>query len=246
MGVQATDMASASGPTTTITDTEAARSSPSTAGGNANSRQPQRKRKSAQADFANDEEYKQFARRRNEATRRCRQKKEIELKELRDEMPKIKAESVALRQENERLKAENARLVEELKDALAKMSTGGDSSAAPAATPAAAPATTAAAPEGSSGKKQKKKVVKTSAVRDNWSGLDDSNDTTVSPEEADFCWYSDFLDTTIAYSPDSETYSAELEVVNVEASPSECSTFPMLDIAIPTDDVLCPGPSRQN
>lgn len=242
MGVQTIDMASASGPTTTITDTEAARSSPSTAGGNANSRQPQRKRKSAQADFANDEEYKQFARRRNEATRRCRQKKEIELKELRDEMPKIKAESAALRQENELLKAENARLVEELRDTLAKMSTGGDSPAAPAA----APTTKAAALEGSSGKKQKKKVVKTSAVRDNWSGLDDSNDTTVSPEEADFCWYSDFLDTTIAYSPDSETYSAELEVVNVEASPSECSTFQMLDIAIPTDDVLCPGPSRQN
>merc|ERR1711936_26003 len=194
-----------------------------------NSRQPQRKRKSAMKDFNSDAEYKQFARRRNEATRRCRQKKEIELKDLREEVPQIKASNTALQEENERLKSENARLIEELREALAKLSTGEAAAAPP-----------------SPGKKQKKKVAKTSAVKDNWSGLDDAHAAdTMSPEEADYCWYSDFLDTTIAYSPDLESNTGESEFGS-SGEPPHCSTIQMLDIAIPTDDVLCPGPSRQN
>ena len=230
MGIQA-NMESSPSPTTTMiaangpsTAPAAAPSSPRT-----NSRQPQRKRKSAMKDFNSDAEYKQFARRRNEATRRCRQKKEIELKDLREEVPQIKASNTALQEENERLKSENARLIEELREALAKLSTGEAAAAPP-----------------SPGKKQKKKVAKTSAVKDNWSGLDDAHAAdTMSPEEADYCWYSDFLDTTIAYSPDLESNTEESEFGS-SGEPPHCSTIQMLDIAIPTDDVLCPGPSRQN
>ena len=230
MGIQA-NMESSPSPTTTMiaangpsTAPAAAPSSPRT-----NSRQPQRKRKSAMKDFNSDAEYKQFARRRNEATRRCRQKKEIELKDLREEVPQIKASNTALQEENERLKSENARLIEELREALAKLSTGEAAAAPP-----------------SPGKKQKKKVAKTSAVKDSWSGLDDAHAAdTMSPEEADYCWYSDFLDTTIAYSPDLESNTEESEFGS-SGEPPHCSTIQMLDIAIPTDDVLCPGPSRQN
>jgi len=244
MGVQANMEASNS--TTmmlTANSPTAASPSPPTNSPSPPPRQPQRsaaqrKRKSAMKDFNNDDEYKNFARRRNEATRRCRQKKEIELKDLRDEVPQIKAANKALQEENGRLKAENARLVEELKEALAKLSTGGVTAAAPP-------------PAEKSGKKQKKKAVKNSAVKDNWSGLDDlaAAADTVSPEEADYCWYSDFLDTTIAYSPGNDAPTEVLEVGGSSSSgepSSQCSTIQMLDIAIPTDDVLCPGPSRQN
>ena len=236
MGVQADMASSPSSPTTMIAANSPAANSPGPAAApsppSSNSRQPQRKRKSAMKDFNNDEEYKQFARRRNEATRRCRQKKEIELKDLREEVPQIKAANTALQEENARLKAENARLLEELNAALTKLSTG--ESAAAAALP-------------SSGKKLKKKVAKTSAVKDSWSGLDsaDAADTT-SPEEADYCWYSDFLDTTIAYSPELESHTEESEFGSSGGETVHCRTIQMLDIAIPTDDVLCPGPSRQN
>ena len=98
----------------------------------------------------------------------------------------------------------------------------------------------------SSGKKQKKKVAKTSAVKDNWSSLDSADaPDTVSPEEADYCWYSDFLDTTIAYSPELESHAEQGEFGG-GVEPPRCATVQMLDISIPTDDVLCPGPSRQN
>jgi len=243
MGVQANMEASNSTTTMIATGPTAAAASPPTNSPSPpiNPRQPQRsaaqrKRKSAMKDFNNDDEYKNFARRRNEATRRCRQKKEIELKDLRDEVPQIKAANKALQEENGRLKAENARLVEELKEALAKLSTGGVTAAAPP-------------PAEKSGKKQKKKAVKTSAVKDNWSGLDDlaAAADTLSPEEADYCWYSDFLDTTIAYSPDNDAPAEAPKVGSGSTGePSQCSTIQMLDIAIPTDDVLCPGPSRQN
>ena len=237
MGVQANMATSPSSPTTTATTMiSSGAPSPASLAAEAPSppaqRQPaQRKRKSAMKDFNNDEEYKQFARRRNEATRRCRQKKEIELKDLREEVPQIKAENSALRAENERLKADNAKLVEDLRAALEKLNAGGAAGATPPP---------------SSGKKQKKKVAKTSAVKDNWSSLDsaDAPDTT-SPEEADYCWYSDFLDTTIAYSPELESYAEEGDL-GLAAEPPRCANVQMLDISIPTDDVLCPGPSRQN
>ena len=230
MGIQA-NMASSPSPTTTMIAANCPPTAPAAAPSppRTNSRQPQRKRKSAMKDFNSDAEYKQFARRRNEATRRCRQKKEIELKDLREEVPQIKAANTALQEENERLKSENARLIEELKEALAKLSTGEAAAAPP-----------------SSGKKQKKKVAKTSAVKDNWSGLDAADAADVmSPEEVEYCWYSDFLDTTIAYSPDLESNTEESVFGSSGESP-HCSTIQMLDIAIPTDDVLCPGPSRQN
>jgi len=238
MGVQANMEASNSTTTMIATGPTAAAASPPTNSPSPpiNPRQPQRsaaqrKRKSAMKDFNNDDEYKNFARRRNEATRRCRQKKEIELKDLREEVPQIKAANQALEEENLRLKAENARLVEELNQALAKLSTGEVASASPSE---------------KSGKKQKKKVPKASEVKENWGGLENADAAEiVSPEETDYCWYSDFLDTPIAYSPDLENCTEESGYGSSPESP-RCSTIQMLDIALPTDDVLCPGPSRQN
>jgi len=239
MGVQANMASSPPSPTTTMIAQSPSGAAPSPSGAasspptptTTNSRQLQRKRKSAMKDFNSSEEYKQFARRRNEATRRCRQKKEIELKDLREEVPQIKAANQALEEENLRLKAENARLVEELNQALAKLSTGEVASASPSE---------------KSGKKQKKKVPKASEVKENWGGLENADAAEiVSPEETDYCWYSDFLDTPIAYSPDLENCTEESGYGSSPESP-RCSTIQMLDIALPTDDVLCPGPSRQN
>merc|ERR1719411_212132 len=85
-----------------------------------NSNQP-RKRKSAMKDFSTEEEYKKFAKSRNAATKRCRQKKEEELKILRDENP-------ALREENARLRHKS-------EEALARLKLGGGSPGSPGGAP---------------------------------------------------------------------------------------------------------------
>jgi len=69
-----------------------------------------RKRKSAMKDFSTEEEYKKFAKSRNAATKRCRQKKEEELKILRDENPALREENARLRHKSEEALAENAAL----------------------------------------------------------------------------------------------------------------------------------------
>merc|ERR1719415_348011 len=94
-----------------------------------------RKRESAMKDFSTEEEYKKFAKSRNAATKRCRQKKEEELKILRDENPALREENARLRHKSEEALAENAalkgRLAEmerELEEALARLKLGGSSS----------------------------------------------------------------------------------------------------------------------
>jgi len=91
-----------------------------------------RKRKSAMKDFSTEEEYKKFAKSRNAATKRCRQKKEEELKILREENPALREENARLRHKSEEALAENAalkgRLAEmerELEEALARLKLGG-------------------------------------------------------------------------------------------------------------------------
>jgi len=76
-----------------------------------------RKRKSAMKDFQTKEEYQRFAKSRNAATKKCRQKKEEELKTLRDENPELK-------KENARLKGRVADLERELEEALCKLKLG--------------------------------------------------------------------------------------------------------------------------
>merc|ERR1719219_335617 len=94
-----------------------------------------RKRKSAMKDFQTQEEYKRFAKSRNAATKRCRQKKEEELKILREENPALREENARLRHKSEEALAENAalkgRLAEmerELEEALARLKLGGSCS----------------------------------------------------------------------------------------------------------------------
>merc|ERR1719471_2415816 len=98
-----------------------------------NSTHAPRKRKSAMKDFSTEEEYKKFAKSRNAATKRCRQKKE-ELKILREENPALREENARLRHKSEEALAENAalkgRLAEmerELEEALARLKLGGGS-----------------------------------------------------------------------------------------------------------------------
>jgi len=97
-----------------------------------------RKRKSAMKDFSTEEEYKKFAKSRNAATKRCRQKKEEELKILREENPALREENARLRHKSEEALAENAalkgRLAEmerELEEALARLKLGGGSPGSP-------------------------------------------------------------------------------------------------------------------
>merc|ERR1719210_2485754 len=94
-----------------------------------------RKRKSAMKDFSTEEEYKKFAKSRNAATKRCRQKKEEELKILREENPALREENARLRHKSEEALPENAalkgRLAEmerELEEALARLKLGGSCS----------------------------------------------------------------------------------------------------------------------
>jgi len=110
-----------------------------------------RKRKSAMKDFQTQEEYKRFAKSRNAATKRCRQKKEEELKILREENPALREENARLRKvidtlekrklkgsdsaatkivmaENVALKGRVADLERELEEALCKLKLGSTSS----------------------------------------------------------------------------------------------------------------------
>jgi len=100
-----------------------------------------RKRKSAMKDFQTKEEYQRFAKSRNAATKKCRQKKEEELKTLRDENPK-------LRQENAALKSRVADLERELEEALCKLKLG-------TASPGPAEVVTLAPSSDAEGEKQK-------------------------------------------------------------------------------------------
>merc|ERR1719336_3253985 len=75
------------------------------------------KRKSAMKDFSTEEEYKKFAKSRNAATKRCRQKKEEELK--------------ILREENAALRGRLAEMERELEEALARLKLGGSSPGSP-------------------------------------------------------------------------------------------------------------------
>jgi len=106
-----------------------------------------RKRKSAMKDFQTQEEYKRFAKSRNAATKRCRQKKEEELKILREENPALREENARLRlvvdtlklngsdsattkivmAENAALKGRVADLERELEEALCKLKLGSTS-----------------------------------------------------------------------------------------------------------------------
>jgi len=101
-----------------------------------------RKRKSAMKDFQTKEEYQRFAKSRNAATKRCRQKKEEELKILREENPALMKENARLRQvvdtlmskgnsdskivlaENAALKTRVADLERELEEALCRLKLG--------------------------------------------------------------------------------------------------------------------------
>lgn len=107
-----------------------------------------RKRKSAMKDFKMMEDYKRFAKSRNAATKRCRQKKEEELKILREENPALKEENARLRKavdtqkekkkpngsdsaatmivmaENAALKSRVSDLERELEEALCKLKLG--------------------------------------------------------------------------------------------------------------------------
>jgi len=100
-----------------------------------------RKRKSAMKDFQTKEEYQRFAKSRNAATKKCRQKKEEELKTLRDENPELK-------KENARLKGRVADLERELEEALCKLKLG-------SASPGPAKIVTLASSSDAEGEKQK-------------------------------------------------------------------------------------------
>jgi len=100
-------------------------------------------------DFKTTEDYKRFSKSRNAATKRCRQKKQEELKILRDENPALKEENARLRKkveaqheekkrpngsdsaatmivmtENAALKSRVADLERELKEALCQLKLG--------------------------------------------------------------------------------------------------------------------------
>jgi len=91
-----------------------------------------RRRKSAMRDFRTQEEYEKFAKSRNAATKRCRQKKEEELRILREENPVLREENARLARKVDTLEKEKvtevkalrgrvARLERELADAISRL-----------------------------------------------------------------------------------------------------------------------------
>merc|ERR1719270_296915 len=96
-----------------------------------NSTHAPRKRKSAMKDFSTEEEYKKFAKSRNAATKRCRQKKEEELKILREENARPRHKSEEALAENAALKGRLAEMERELEEALARLKLGGGSPGSP-------------------------------------------------------------------------------------------------------------------
>jgi len=80
-----------------------------------------RRRKSAMRDFRTQEEYEKFAKSRNAATKRCRQKKEEELRILREENPVLREENARLARKVDTLEKEKVTEVAALRGRVANL-----------------------------------------------------------------------------------------------------------------------------
>ena len=65
----------------------------------------QRQRRTRREHFDTEEEYRVFADRRNEATKKCRKEKEEKLRSLSDQVPRLRAENKCLRERVRKLEA---------------------------------------------------------------------------------------------------------------------------------------------
>ena len=65
----------------------------------------QRQRRTRREHFDTEEEYRVFADRRNEATKKCRKDKEEKLRNLSDQVPQLQAENKCLREQVRELEA---------------------------------------------------------------------------------------------------------------------------------------------
>ena len=65
----------------------------------------QRQRRTRREHFDTEEEYRVFADRRNEATKKCRKDKEEKLRKLSDQVPQLQAENKCLREQVRELEA---------------------------------------------------------------------------------------------------------------------------------------------
>ena len=84
----------------------------------------QRQRRTKREHFDTEEEYREFADRRNQATKKCRKEKEEKLRKWSDLVPQLQAEIKILREkdnEKDRQIAALERRVKELEQAMARL-----------------------------------------------------------------------------------------------------------------------------